>query len=130
MVYNWNNFLSLAEELHNSSGMQSDCEAIERTAISRSYYAAYHYARINAEETGYEYNRQKRGSVNDQVREWIEAYDTNSANLLSKLYEYRINADYYDEFDEDLEADPARIAEAAIIYAKQIITELHLSSSE
>jgi hypothetical protein len=128
MPYNWNNYLSLAEELHNSDLMQSDCEAIKRTVISRSYYAAYHHARINAEKTGYEYNNKKRGSTHDQVREWIDAYEPNYANLLGKLYELRVDADYYDY--EEMEGNPYRFAEQALTYAKEIITQLHLSSPE
>jgi uncharacterized protein (UPF0332 family) len=127
MLFDWNNYLALAEELHKTSCILTDNESVQRTSISRSYYAAYHHAYAYVEMKGCE-ELKGNGTDHKIVQDWVDIDEPELASVLGRLRKYRRNADYYEEFNEGLE-DPAKMAEKAIIYAKQIINQLHLSST-
>ena len=71
MSFDWAEYLQVAEAL-------SECgtEAAFRSSVSRSYYAAYHIARMTAERRyGFKIDSKIRGSSHEQV--W-EFWRTNS----------------------------------------------------
>ncbi len=55
MIFDWNDFRKLAEELR-----QKETEAAKRTAISRLYYALYWRARNLLEDEGFIYRRSEQ----------------------------------------------------------------------
>jgi len=81
--FSWNEFYRLAEHLHN--GCSFECwEAVQRTIVSRAYYAAFcmakevleHKYKITVPQNSashtyvrIEYKKQGRGDISDPLRE-------------------------------------------------------------
>lgn len=119
-AFNWQQFLTLAEELHTSQIINLPKEASERSAISRAYYAAFHAALDFAEDKGY--NPKFTGDDHADVREYIDQISTDLSTDLGRLHKSRCNADY----DNQLETEPARMAAKALTTAKRIITQIEI----
>jgi uncharacterized protein (UPF0332 family) len=114
MNFDWKEFLNLARELHTTSKIKSNQEAVQRTVISRAYYAAHHYSYIYAEET--DYQRQDGGKNHRGVIHHIGIHSPETSTLLNNLFDIRGDADYEDTLEE-----PYRQAEIALSFAEKII---------
>jgi uncharacterized protein (UPF0332 family) len=122
MMFDWYQYLVLAEHLYDNRDTFSDREACLRTVISRAYYAAFSSARNFARDLDglvLDENAQDHGSVK---RHYIRAPDRKNkqvGNFLEKLRDSRNKADYLDTIDE-LE----KLAETSIYQSKQVHTFL------
>ena len=118
MIFDWNDFYTLAEQLR-----KSDAEAAKRTAISRVYYAIYWQARNFLEDEGFIF-RQNDSSHRQIWQEFKNRGRTfqGISILGSKLHLYRIEADYYPEIEdlEDLVEKSFNLAERLRTYLQQI----------
>ncbi|MCW3054635.1 MAG: hypothetical protein JWN14_3805 [Chthonomonadales bacterium] len=124
MAFDWTGYLTLADTLSKS---QTD-EAKLRAAISRAYYAAYMTARRYWESVGNSlhdsdsshvqvsraYERRNPVSEPDKLKAHV-------GNTLRQLREYRVSADYDDEFAY---SDIARIAESTVILSRKTIANV------
>lgn len=121
MSFDWTDYLTLAKALQQDPESPGPREASFRCAASRAYYAAFKCALNYAREEGYPpYNsgddhtalqRYFRQSVSsDRTRKEI------SVNL-SRLYDHRRRADYYDYMG----TRPDALADQAIVQAARVI---------
>ena len=118
MMFDWNEFRKLAEELR-----RRDDEASLRTAISRLYYAIYWRARNLLESEGYVF-RQDDTSHSQIWREFLKRGRTHHGigKAGNFLKDNRVQADYFPEIEDiaDLTKDSFELAEKASFYLKQI----------
>ena len=120
MSFDWRAYLALAETLV-SSDLEADREACLRSAISRSYYAAFASARQQSRERHGGVIRQsaaEHGEVATFYAKRGEAGGVIAAHL-TRLRFLRNRADY----DDDLEGAEAAAAEA-IARAKSVLNLL------
>jgi uncharacterized protein (UPF0332 family) len=118
MIFDWNEFRKLAEDLR-----QNETEAAQRTAISRIYYAVYHRAKVYLESEGFQFRQFE--SSHRQI--WDEFKDkgrtfTAIGNTGDRLRANRVKADYIAEI-EDVDFLVKRsfeLAENAFVYLQQI----------
>lgn len=108
-TFDWQGFLSLAEEL----GVRQD-EASLRSALSRSYYFVYHQALDRALNNGY---RARSGdSSHAQLWQLFEASPDPDCRRLgvlgSRLREIRNRADYEPTFSRINEQTPRCLSDA------------------
>ena len=118
MIFNWDDFRELAEELR-----ERETEAAKRTAISRVYYAVYWKARIFLEDEGFIFRH------NDSSHRQIwEEYKNKGLTFRgisisgSDLHRNRVQADYFSEI-KDLEVllkESFKLAGNAFKYLQQI----------
>jgi uncharacterized protein (UPF0332 family) len=118
MIFDWDDFRKLAEEL-----CERETEATKRTAISRLYYAIYWRARILLEDEGYIY-RQSEQSHQQVWQEFKRRGMTHQAIAFSglELRDKRVEADYFEEIEniEKLTKSAFDIAEKMSVYLEQI----------
>jgi uncharacterized protein (UPF0332 family) len=118
MIFDWNDFCRLAEELQ-----QKEDEASKRTAISRLYYALYWRARNFLEDEGFVY-RQSEQSHQQVWQEFKRRGMTHRAVAFSglELRDKRVEADYFEEIEniEKLTNSSFAIAEKMTVYLQQI----------
>lgn len=118
MMFDWNEFGRLAEELR-----QRTDEAALRTAISRLYYAIYWRARNLLEAENYVF-RQDDTSHSQIWREFLRRGRTHHGigKAGNFLKDNRVQADYFAEIEnvERLTKDSFELAEKAIFYLEQI----------
>jgi uncharacterized protein (UPF0332 family) len=118
MIFDWDDFRKLAEELR-----ERETEATKRTAISRLYYAIYWRARILLEDEGYIY-RQSEQSHQQVWQEFKRRGMTHRAIAFSglELRDKRVEADYFEEIEniEKLTKSAFDIAEKMSVYLEQI----------
>ena len=124
MAFDWMGYLTLAESL---SKAHAD-EAKLRAAISRAYYAAYVTARRYWESMGYRlqdsvgshvqvsraYERRNPVSEPDKLKAHV-------GNALRQMHEYRVSADYDDEFAY---SGIVQVAESTVILARKTIANV------
>lgn len=125
MMFDWLDYFSIAEALHSDPEIFNLPEATLRSAASRAYYGAFHYAQNFARREGFI----PSGSGDDHMR--IQRYfrDSNTPNEtrrkialeLNRLYDKRRVADYRSE----LTSQPQIFAELAIGLARAIIGNLN-----
>lgn len=118
MIFDWNDFRKLAEELQ-----EKDDEASKRTAISRLYYALYWRARNLLEDEGFIYRRGEQS--HQQIwQEFRHRGRTHRAigNFGIDLRDNRVEADYFTEIDDitALTDSSFEIAEKITVYLEQI----------
>jgi uncharacterized protein (UPF0332 family) len=118
MIFDWNDFRQLAEELR-----EREDEASRRTAISRVYYAVYWKARILLEDEGFIF-RQNDSSHRQIWEEYKNKGRTFRAISISgsELHRNRVQADYFSEV-RDMEVllkESFKLAENAFNYLHQI----------
>jgi len=97
MSFDWSEFLELAYELAQSTSEKSSEEARTRSAISRSYYAAYRIARDYWEKTQGRVVDYGRGSHGNLVQNYKLNQDKENRKVgvyLEIAFENRKNADY------------------------------------
>jgi uncharacterized protein (UPF0332 family) len=122
MMFDWYQYLVLAEYLYDNRDTLPDREACLRAAISKAYYAAFCSARNYARDfdrLDLDESAQDHGSVK---KHYIRAPDPKNrqvGNFLDRLRDLRNQADYSDTVDrlEDL-------AKVAISQSKQVHTLL------
>ena len=96
MIFDWNEFRKLAEDLR-----QNETEAAKRTAISRIYYAVYHRAKNYLENEGFQFRqfessrRQIWDEFKDKGRTFIAIGNTGD-----RLRANRVKADYIAEIED------------------------------
>lgn len=118
MIFDWDKFRELAEDLR-----QSETEVARRTAISRVYYAVYHRAKTYLENEGFQFRQFE--SSHRQI--WDEFKDNGRTfwaigNTGDRLRANRVKADYIEQI-EDVDFLVKRsfeLAENAFAYLKQI----------
>jgi hypothetical protein len=124
MAFDWTGYLTLADTL---SKAHAD-EAKLRAAISRAYYAAYITARRYWESVGN--SLQDSDSSHVQISRAYEKRIPVSepdklkiqiGNTLRRLREYRVSADYEDEFAY---SDIAQVAQSTIILSRKTIANV------
>ncbi len=118
MIFDWNDFRKLAEELR-----KREDEAAKRTAISRVYYAIYWKARLYLEDEGFIF-RQNDSSHRQIWEEYKNKGLTFRAISISgsELHRNRVQADYFPEI-KDLEIllkESFKLAENTFKYLEQI----------
>jgi uncharacterized protein (UPF0332 family) len=114
LPFSWGDFLTCAESL-----LKNGDEASRRTAISRSYYAAYHGARIyvtavHGAELGR--NHQAHKQVCEELRATNRTPEQRLAADLEQLRNQRVKADYRTRFQGNLK----REAEFALTTARSM----------
>ena len=118
MIFDWNDFRRLAEELR-----QKEDEASKRTAISRLYYALYWQERNLLEDEGFIY-RQNEQSHQQVWQELKRRGMTHRAVAFSglELRDRRVEADYFEEIEniQKLTNSAFEIAEKMTFYLQQI----------
>ncbi|HQM80501.1 MAG TPA: HEPN domain-containing protein [Syntrophorhabdaceae bacterium] len=95
MSFQWQSFQTLANELNAEQKIPEIKEAYFRSAISRSYYAAFCCARDLLSKNGVELPKKE---IHEFVRNYYQAsnnriYIAVGTNL-QRLFNYRVNADY------------------------------------
>lgn len=118
MIFDWDEYRKLAEDLQ-----KSETEAARRTAISRIYYAVYHRAKAYLENEGFQF-RQFESSHRQIWDEFKDKGRTFAAigNTGDRLRANRNKADYVAEI-EDVDFLVKRsfeLAENAFAYFQQI----------
>ena len=118
MIFDWNDFRVLAEELR-----EREDEAAKRTAIGRLYYAIYWRARNLLEDEGFVYRRSEQS--HQQI--WQEFKFRGRTHrvigvLGLDLRDNRVEADYFSEIDDikSLADSSFEIAEKITVYLEQI----------
>ena|SRR5215213_1507096 len=113
-VSDWHGFLTLADDLAARSGN----EAAARTAISRAYYAAFHAGRAYLSRVNI--LAEVSGRAHWQLRQVLEAHDPAISETLTRLHNWRKEADYEDSCSFDVE----RQARIAITLARATIEKI------
>jgi uncharacterized protein (UPF0332 family) len=118
MIFDWDEFRKLANELR-----ERDTEASQRTAVSRVYYAVYWKARMFLEDEGFIF-RQNDSSHRQIWEEYKNKGLTFRAISVSgsALHQNRVKADYFAEI-KDLDTllkESFKLAENVFSYLQQI----------
>jgi len=118
MIFDWDKFRELAEDLR-----ESQTEAARRTAISRVYYAVYPRAKTYLESEGFQFRQFE--SSHRQI--WDEFKDrgrtfTAIGNTGDRLRANRNKADYVAQIEDVdwLVKRSFELAENAFVYLQQI----------
>ena len=120
MSFDWTQFLGFAKALESSPDAPGPREAALRSAISRAYYAAFHYALDRAAHEGYVVSG--TGTDHFGVREHFQMHRPNRRRAriavdLGRLYDHRIRADYRDRMG----GRPEALALDSVLLADQLI---------
>lgn len=95
-TFDWEEFLELAKALAGQSTGRYSVEALYRSAVSRAYYAAFCFARNDA-ETRLGFQRIKKAEDHQLLIEWLRQKGRiRMASNLKKLREWRNYCDYED----------------------------------
>lgn len=118
MIFEWDDFRKIAEDLRKLDG-----EAAKRTAISRIYYTVYHRAKLHLESESFQF-RQFESSHRQIWDEYKDRGRTFAAvgHAGDRLRANRVKADYINEI-ENMDALVARsfeLAENAFAYLTQV----------
>lgn len=96
-MFDWGEYLTLAEELRDRPRKQGLHEACGRTAVSRAYYAAYcHIRNREAERRSFEVRDDdagERGRLFAHLRKTKRTWHDD----LSTLWRQRVQCDYHDD---------------------------------
>lgn len=110
-MFEWEDFLDLAESLAS----QPSNEAAARSAISRAYYAVFHAGRHYLVRAGIPIDRSRNAHV--QVQDELEKKSETIGQVVKRLHVWRKYADY-----DDLSIpDVAGQAAVAMILARETI---------
>ena len=117
MTFDWLDFLSLGENLMSSGREEPIDESMLRTAIGRMYYAVFgklrnHYADV--EEVAFSYGPNDHGKSGSEIRRKKGRYH---AKDFHRMRDTRNNADYENDFDEDI----VSATEKQLTRAKEIL---------
>lgn len=137
-MFDWSDYLKLAEELSKPCMSIDNSEARLRSAVSRAYYAAFHKAKKTAEnKDGILFKEIKNELVSDKrggerrrgdhevVAEFWSRYSSHIFSdlglNLGRLHKERVKCDYYDEV-KNIDKNVIRIIEDA----KEILNKIPL----
>mgnify|MGYP000105224413 CR=1 FL=1 len=111
MSYDWKQFLEFSQRLYADKALDVDGITKGRVVVSRSYYAAFHYAddflvskKMKTEQFGGEHDKVIRSLTSAKQGKLKQILHKIGLNL-KRAREKRIMADYYSEFsmgDEDI----------------------------
>lgn len=119
MPFDWGKYLELARLLQKHAGSFYDEECCLRNAVSRSYYAAFCYARDEAKKNK-NFPIEEKGKEHIAVRKWYEDQaKPHISSLLKDLQRWRKQCDY--DHDMDM-ANLNKMSQEAIKNADEIIT--------
>lgn len=119
MVFNWHDYLRLAEILVRGERPENLAEAIYRTAVSRAYYAAFCLTRNYAEDK-LGYRRKGNHKEHGELREYLKKQGkVKMASRLNRLRSWRNKCDYKDRVSE-----LHQLAHKAIREAQQVLREI------
>lgn len=111
-MFDWDDFLRLGERLAN----ETDDEASQRTAISRTYYAAYHAAAAFARAQGLIAGSHTHRRVWGAFARQADSDRATVGALGDRLRQRRQLADYRNPYPDDVAWDAdAAISEARVI---------------
>ena len=121
MSFDWTQFLDFAKALEACPDSPGPWEAALRSAVSRTYYAAFHHALDRAANEGYV--AKGTGEDHFSVREHFEKHRPNRvrariATELGRLYDHRIRADYRARMGHR----PDALATDSVLLADLVIT--------
>ena len=122
MIFDWYQYLVLAEYMYDNRDTFPDREACLRAVISKSYYAAFCSARNCARDfdrLDLDKSAQDHSSVKKHFIRAADPKNRQIGNFLDRLRDLRNNADYSDTIDKLEE-----LAKAAISQSKQVHTLL------
>jgi uncharacterized protein (UPF0332 family) len=127
MSFNWELYIQLAEELISYQGKVDLQEAYLRSAMSRCYYSLYCIARNHLIAKDILTSEDLRDAPHQRVRdEYHELSRKSSRNVekkiarnLGRLWKERIDADYKDEADIDVQR-----AKTALDLSKRTLEKL------
>ena len=120
MAFDWNEYLRLAEFLRGHESPQYTREAASRSAVSRSYFAAYCCARNYARDRD---GFQPEGTAADHARlrdHYKAKGEVSMAGDLDTLRQWRNRCDYDDDIGPDFDVMVA----SAVHGAGEIIASL------
>jgi uncharacterized protein (UPF0332 family) len=119
MAFNWEDFLTFAENLYTNPDIPGPREAALRSAISRAYYAAFRAAMELGKQNGF--IATSRGEDHHKIREHFRnskpkhQKKSDISVQLDRLYDLRRKADY-----ENSLTKPENSAYSAIGMAKKV----------
>jgi uncharacterized protein (UPF0332 family) len=113
-VFDWNDFLDLAETL----AAEPNSEAAARSAISRAYYATFHAGREYLVRASIPLDRSRNAHL--QVQEKLLTQSAEIAQNVLLLHVWRKKADYDNAFATDM----AEQANSAVALAKQTVERI------
>lgn len=125
MNFEWNDYLTVANEWAAGADTNSHPAAVYRSVISRSYYAIFHAAFDLAQALGLQATR----SAGDhfRLRQFFQSRGR-VANQLSiairRLYDLRISADYVLAERNQVTLDPQAAALRSLELAQQALTAI------
>jgi uncharacterized protein (UPF0332 family) len=122
MPFDWSEYVGFAEWLVANAANLPSPEAARRSAVSRAYYGAFQSAlalllrKKEYEATG---DAKEHGNVQRAYQQHQNAPRRQIGTWLGRLRDRRNRADYEAEMD-----DPARVAQASVHDARQVLTYL------
>jgi uncharacterized protein (UPF0332 family) len=116
-MFDWGNYLVLANELLSQSNKMADKEACYRCAISRAYYCAFHKAKQYLIRKGITLNSQNKAGSHKEVIDKLFVKAPKAGSDLFRLKENRIKSDYHVSalIDEGLVIQSIACADAVLI---------------
>lgn len=121
MPFDWKDYLQLARALVGQVSLGGFTEALQRTAVSRAYYAAFCFAR-NYAEARLKFQRTGGPQDHRMLREHLKNSGkpqlAQLASSLNKLRLWRNDCDYEDEV-----TNIKQYVQSAIQVADQVIQE-------
>ena len=128
MAFNWQDFLTFAENINFAPNNPGPEEAALRSAVSRAYYAAFHAALEFGVSEGF--SSQRSGEDHFGIRRYFQQYKPNEirrkiASELQRLYDNRRKADY-----EKLIRNPSSLVNWSIKSSQVIFNKLEQLTQE
>lgn len=119
MAFDWQDYLTFAEEIKSRTD-----EASKRSAISRAYYCVFHKAKSYAiSHLGYVYRPENPSHSGMWIKFKNNGKTLNAIfNYGKKLQDFRETADYHDEFHniDNYLIQAFQSAETALNYLKKV----------
>lgn len=118
-MFDWGDYLKLANEFSETDWASSDAEAYYRCAISRAYYSAFHKSKKFIIDKGVSLNRQNKDYSHQEIIDELNKIDSWAGSYLSKLKKNRHDSDYKNDITIG-----KKIAKTSITFAGNIIGQL------
>jgi len=127
MIFDWADYLKLAEALQANPDVPGPREASLRAATSRAYYAAFKCVVNFAMSEGFQpkYTGEDHGSIRKHFRD----YQPNNSDIrgkisteLGRIYDNRCRADYDNELTR---TSPNALADLTIKTAQRVLEKLN-----
>ena len=124
MAYNWQEFLTFAENINTAPNVPGPKETALRSAVSRAYYAAFRAALELGSHGGFIPSR--TGEDHSKIREYFRnsvpktPSKLDISTQLDRLHDLRRKADY----ENELRQKPESMAYYAIGMAKKVFADI------